>query len=431
MLRSRLKRFLVMLAVGITVAGCGKDTTAPEETTPETPTPETPAPPPTPRTESDLYLAAARLAWKYIENATQSSTGLAKATYTFQYATAWDIASQIGGTYSAHELGIIDDANYDGRIKKILSTLQSVALFDNAGFNRFYDTETGRMVRRDFTLSSTGFGWSTTDIGRLLIWLKILAVKQPQYAAQAQAIVNRLNYSKLINNGTLMGTDVAANGVRSTYQETGLGYEQYAAAGFTLWNHRPSSSMDATSHATQVDVLGVKVYIDTRGEARTTSEPYVMMGMETGWYNAALADQAQRVLAAQQARYDQRKILTMVTEDALPDTPPYFFYYYSVYRAGKGSFAVEGPDKGTFVDQPRWVSSKATFAWRALVPTPYTLVALNAVQSAAIPGQGWGGGVLESNLQPTGGASLNTAGVILEAALYQKSGHSFLSQPIS
>lgn len=153
------------------------------------------------------------------------------------------------------------------------------------------------------------------------------------------------------------------------------------------------------------------------------------MGLEIGWHAPQLHDQAQNVLAAQQARYDQTGTITMVTEDAMPD-PPYYFYYYSLYHSGK-TFVVEGPDYGTYVDQPRWASSKAAFAWRALFPTDYTLTAFNAVQAAAIPGDGWGAGVYEGSLKPTGDASLNTAAMILESALYHQRGTPFLSQPIS
>ena len=119
----------------------------------------------------------------------------------------------------------------------------------------------------------------------------------------------------------------------------------------------------------------------------------------------------------------------MATEDASPD-PPYFIYYDSIYHSGR-SFVVEGPDYNTFVDNPRWVSSKAAFAWRAIFPTDYTLTAFNAVQAAAIPGDGWGAGVYEGTLKPTGDASLNTNAMILESALYHQRGQPFLSQPIN
>jgi hypothetical protein len=416
------------LALVVAFAACSKDTTAPAGDA-TNPPPPPPPPPVTPTTESDVFLAGARTAWTFVENNTQASTGLAQAHDNFQYVTTWDIASQIAATYSAHELGIIDNANYDTRIKKILATLTTLPLFQGAAFNRFYDSKTGQMVDRNFKTSSTGFGWSTTDIGRLLTWLRILAVNQPQYATQATAIKNRLNMSRLISGGTLQGVDVDSNGSTVYYAETGLGYEQYAAGGFALWSQRASNSLNPTAYAKATSVLGVNVWIDSRGDARLTSEPYIMMGLETGWWASALSDQARAVLAAQQARNDQQGIITIVTEDAMPDAP-YYFYYYSVYHSGN-TFVVEGPGYGTVVSNPRWVSSKAAFAWRALIPTAYTLKAFNAVQVAAIPGDGWGAGVYESTLKPTGYATLNTAGMILESALYQKIGHSFLSQPIS
>lgn len=415
-------RYFAAIALVTSFAACSKDTTAPGDVT-------TPPPPVTPTTESDVFLAGAKTAWKFVENNTQASTGLAKAHDTFQYVTTWDIASQIAATYSAHELGIIDNANYDARINKILSTLTTLPLFQGAAFNRFYDSQTGQMVDRNFKTSATGFGWSTTDIGRLLTWLRILSVNQPQYAAQATAIKNRLNMSRLISGGTLQGVDIDANGNTVYYAETGLGYEQYAAGGFALWSQRASNSLNPTATAKSTSVLGVNVWVDSRGNARLTSEPYIMMGLETGWWASALSDQAHAVLAAQQARNDQQGIITIVTEDAMPDAP-YYFYYYSVYHNGN-TFVVEGPGYGTIVSNPRWVSSKAAFAWRALIPTDYTLKAFNAVQTAAIPGDGWGAGVYEGTLKPTGDASLNTNGMILESALYQKLGHSFISQPIS
>jgi hypothetical protein len=413
-------RFYAAIALVALLGACSKDSTAPDNSggTPEVPPPGT-----------DVWMAGAQTAWTFVANNTQASTGLAKAHDTFQFVTTWDIASQIAATYSAHELGIIGDADYDSRIKKILATLTTLPLYQGAAFNRFYDSQTGQMVDRNFKASTTGFGWSTTDIGRLLTWLRVLAVNQPQYSAQATAIKNRLNMSRLISGGTLMGVDVDASGTTITYAETGLGYEQYAAGGFALWGERASNSLNPTANAKAATVLGVNVWIDGRGNARLTSEPYIMMGLETGFWAPALKDQAQAVLAAQKARSDQTGIITMVTEDAMPD-PPYYFYYYSVYHSGN-TFVVEGPGYGTVVNTPRWVSSKAAFAWHALMPSDYTVKAFNAVQAAAIPGDGWGAGVYEGSLRPTGYATLNTAGMILESVLYHKNGQPVLSQPIS
>src|SRR5207248_8588810 len=114
-----LKALIGLSAVSVALA-CGADATSPDQSL---------------SGEDKVFADAARTAWAFVQNNTQASTGLAKAHYTFQYVTTWDIASEIAATYAAHELGIIDDANYDGRIRKILGTLSGLPLVDGAAFN--------------------------------------------------------------------------------------------------------------------------------------------------------------------------------------------------------------------------------------------------------------------------------------------------------
>src|SRR3954467_218882 len=376
--------------------------------------------------ERELYMSAARTAWAFVNRNYQAATGLARAHDTYQFVTMWDVASALAATSSAHELGLVADAVYNQRIQRALATLSTMDLFDGAAFNKSYDSKTGKMIDRSQRISARGYGWSVTDIGRLLIWLRIIAINQPQYATQANAIVRRLNISRLISDGYLQGTDIdPRSGQLRVYPEGRMGYEQYAAAGLALWGFRAASALDARINALPVDVLGVTVMADKRGDERITSEPYIMMGMETGWYSPELRQQAWRVLAAQEARFKATGTLTMASEDALPD-PPYYFYYYNIYRQGR-AFAVDAPAGQGFVEGPRWLSSKAAYAWHALLPSPYTLAVLQAVQGSAISGRGWGAGVYEGSLRATGDASLNTAALILEAALYQLRGHPFLS----
>jgi len=379
--------------------------------------------------ERQLFLNASRTAWAFVNRNYQASTGLARAHDTYQYVTLWDVASTLAATYSAHELGLVTDAVYAQRMQRALATIAVMDLFDNAAFNKSYDSKTGKMVDRSQRISKRGYGWSIIDIGRLLTWLRIIAVNQPQYATQANAIVKRLNFSRLINDGYLQGTDIEpGSGQLRVYQEGQMGYEQYAAAGLAAWGFRAEKALDARLNALPVQVFGVTVTADKRGDERITSEPYIMMGMETGWYSPDLRDQAARVLAAQEARYKSTGIVTMVREDALPD-PPYYFYYYSVYSHGR-SFVIDSPAGDGYLDKPRWLSSKAAFAWHALLPSAYTLTVLKAVQPAAKPGRGCGAGVYERTHRPTADTNLNTAALILEAALYKIRGHPFLPTPL-
>jgi hypothetical protein len=441
----RIDRIVCALILILTLASAAQleaQRTRRSTSRPKTPTktPVKPAPAPTPATasapsgptiptalvdERELYLNASRTAWAFVNRNYQPSTGLARAHDTYQYVTLWDVASALAATYCAHELGLVTDAVYTQRVQRALATISTMDLFDGAAFNKSYDSKTGKMIDRSQRISSRGYGWSVTDIGRLLIWLRIIAINQPQFATQANAIVKRLTISRLMNNGYLQGTDIdPQTGQLRVYPEGRMGYEQYAAAGLAVWGFRADKALDARLNALPVQVLGVTIVADKRGDERITSEPYIMMGMETGWYSPELREQAWRVLAAQEARYKATGTLTMASEDALPD-PPYYFYYYNIYRQGH-AFAVDAPAGQGFVEGPRWLSSKAAFAWHALLPSPYTLAALQAVQGASISGRGWGAGVYEGSLRPTGDASLNTAALVLEAALYQLRGHPFL-----
>jgi hypothetical protein len=388
------------------------------------------APPLTAEEERRIYLNGARTAWAYFERFYQPATGLAWAHHKFEFTTMWDAASLMGATWSARELGLISQQAYDQRIRTLLTTLNRLKLVDEIAFNTFYAAKTGEMVaedeRNNYRPTSVGTGYSVTDLGRLLIWLRILA-NEPQHARLATAVVSRLNMGELVRDGYPRGMVIKGRN-RHHYPETAQGYLQYATSGFALWGQKVSEGLDVRTGASIKNILGQRIYVDDRDSDKIVSEPFMMMGLETGWFTPDLNQQTASVLAAQEERFRRTGIITLVSEDALPD-PPYFFYYYSLYRDGE-SFVVDGPGPDSRVDQPRWVSAKAAFAWHALLPSPYTTAALRAVQPAAIPGIGWGSGVYERTLRPTGEPSLNTNALILEAAAYKMRGRPFLSATI-
>ena len=375
--------------------------------------------------ERQLYLDAARTSWNLVNRITEPSTGLARAHARYAYVTLWDIAGVIAANYTAHELAFIDDATYDRHIQRILATLSSVDLYDKTAFNRIYDAQTGRMVDNAGKISNVGAGWSSVDIGRLLVWLRIVSVKQPKYLPLATQVVRRLNMSKVLDDGFLQGLQVdPKTGKKETFTEDEIGYQQYALSGFSMWGARVNpDGLDVRRNVAAVNVMGVRLLISSPGNDRVMSEPFIMIGMETGFRTADIARQATQVLAAQTARYQQMKIVTAVTEDALPD-PPYYFYYYSVYHRGN-PFVVESLDD-KIVQNPRWVSAKAAFGWNAVLPNAYTQLLVRTVRPAGTP-DGWGSGVYEDTLRPTGVPSLNTAALIMESALYKTRGRPILA----
>jgi ankyrin repeat protein len=368
--------------------------------------------------DGQTFAQAAEAAWQYVERNYRPSTGLIDSTAAYPYTTVWDIGSDIGALYAGHELKYIGDAEYDRRMRRLLGTLASVKLYDNAAFNKVYSTRTGAMITRGDQSSAHGYGWSAIDIGRLLVWLKILAVNEPAYAADAEKVVRRLAMDRLVAGGYLRGEDLDHSGAPRRYQEGRIGYEQYAAAGFAAWGAKPDKALRLAENRLPLKVMGREMPADIRGGDRITSDPLILMGLELGW-DPEMEKFAAAFLASQEARYRQTGRVTLAAEDAI-SRPPYFFYYYCAFANGK-AFGLDVQDPRGAVEQPRWVSSKAAFAWHALRPSAYTELALRTVAPARTPA-GWGAGVYEGSGGSTGTLNVNTAAVILTSALFQSRG---------
>lgn len=373
--------------------------------------------------DQQLLDEAADVAWRYVTRYYVPSTGLVAAVPNYDYATIWDIASGLAAIYCAGELNLIDRKEADARLLRALETLARYPLFEATAFNKVYSVTTGSMVDRAERHSESGYGWSTTDIGRLLIWLRVLATSREALSEPAGAVARRLDYGRLIEGGYLWGEDADARGERRRYQEGQIGYEQYAARGFALWGHPAEHALDFERNALPITVMGQPLVADLRQRDRLTSDPFVLSGLELGW-EPREAPLARALLAAQRERHARTGIVTMVGEDALAE-PPHFFYYYGVF-ANNRAFGLDVQTPRAFVDGPRWISTKAAFGWHALVPSAYTLRAVRAVAPAAGPA-GWASGVYERG-GSTNVPNINTAAVVLEAALYQRLGRPILQR---
>lgn len=364
------------------------------------------------------YADAAAMAWAYVNRHYRSSTGLIEPTSGYPYATVWDMGSGLAALYAAHELKLLNTADYDRRVSKALNTLKTAALFDDAGFNKLYSTRTGGMVGNDGRATSRGFGWSALDIGRLLVWLKILADHQPQHRDAATAVARRLTMDRIVSGGYLYGEDLDHTGAPRRYQEGRIGFEQYAARGFALWGASPTRALHLHENSVPITVMDLPLPGDIRGGDRITSDPLVLIGLELGW-DPDIEEFALQFMRVQEARYRKTGVVTLTGEDAI-DVAPHFFYYYCAFTNGK-AFGVDVQERRAVVDGPRWVSAKAAFAWHVLRPTAYTDLAVRTVSGARGP-HGWGSGVYEGSHEPTGASNINTAAVILTAALVHAHG---------
>jgi hypothetical protein len=363
--------------------------------------------------DKKFYRDMAHDAWSYFQTNYQSGTGLVNATPEWPNNTLWDVGGQLLATLSAKELGLVSPADYQARMTKALSTLDRLELFRNAGYNKLYSTKNGSLSREG------RFGWSATDLGRLFVALKIVAQRDPQFAAQAERIVRRNDFKEIVRDGYMYGELVGSNGKPWAFQEGRIGYEQYAAAGFSQWGADVGNALQVKKNAQPVTVLGVPLLQDRRFQDRLLSEPFILQGLELG-LNGDMRDLAANVLKVQQARFDSTGKITMVSEDAV-SVPPEYFYYYCVYCNGK-PFVIDVSSPGKEKDSPRWVSTKAAFGWHALMPSPYTKKVTDYVTAARDAKHGWASGVYEKTGASTNTWDINTAAVLLEIAYYQLRG---------
>lgn len=399
-IRTSIRARLICGALLVAVVGCDRASAREPETAQAGAT-----------ADEKLYRDLARASWSYLDRYYQPSTGFVNATPEWFNTTLWDLGGQLLAFHAAKELELLGKDEYERRTRKTLSTLETLSLSDGVAFNRIYSTKDG-------SPNAAGAGWSATDLGRFLLALKILAIREPQFAAQAERIARRNDFTKLARGGYLYGRAVGPKGA-SDFQEGRIGYEQYVAEGFAQWGIDVRNARQMKLNARPVKVLGVPLLADKRGFDRLLSEPFILHGLELG-LSGDMRALAQNLLRAQEARFRQTGQVTIASEDALA-VKPHHFYYYCVYCNGKPFVIGISSPRQTF-DEPRWVSTKAAFGWHALMPDAYTATAVEHVTPARDAQHGWATGVMEGTRASTRTYDVNTAVVLMEIAYYQLRG---------
>ena len=368
-------------------------------------------------------LSAAKQAWQYFEQNWQEKTGFVNAVENYPWTTLWDQGSAILGIHSARQLEIIDPGEFERKISKLLSTLETLPLPATGLPNKAYSTTTGEMRQLDNTPDSEGkSGWSALDTARFLIALHTLKIHYPEYSAKIDKIVSRWDLSKLEQDGWLYGGIPTQPGEIKYFQEGRLGYEQYAAYGLKLWGIEAINALH-NPPTKNIEVEGITLKADQRNYANSnagnylTNDPYLLWGLEMGWSNDNKS-QVINLLQAQEKRYQSTGILTAVNEDSLDRFP--HFLYYSVYANGDRWNAIT--PQGKSFPELKFLSTKAAFAASALFPNnSYTQSLKQAVNQTAIKNRGYPGGIYEDqNLGVNKVFNVNTNAVILESILYQQ-----------
>jgi hypothetical protein len=376
-----------------------------------------------PRKLTAEEMRMARIAWTYFKNNTRTETGMVNSVNNYTASTMWDTASYMLGTISAERLGIIQRKEMVSRMRALMKTLETMPLVDNKLPNKSYSTATGKMVTYTNKESPNGIGWSAIDIGRVLVPLNTMAWRYPELTEQARRVIARWDFASISRNGQMMGAVRDKQGALKYLQEGRVGYEQYAAKSLGLLGLDVGRALNWNEFLQYVDIYGIKVPADKRdakmygAQNFVVSENYMLDGLEYG-FDGTSREYAWRIYQAQKGRYNDKKILTAISEDHL-DGPPYFIYSTLFANGKKWNVITEnGKDAEAF----RMLSTKAVFAWHALYRDDYTSKMLATITPLANPEKGWPAGRYEATGQTNQSFNANTNGIVLESLAYIQQG---------
>jgi len=399
-----------------------------------------------PLSETEKQWAAA--AWKYFENNYNPQTGLYNSVDGYKTATLWHMGDSLAALIAARELELIPVCDFDKRLSELLHFLNTMDLFYGKLPNKMYNTEEGStdilktQKHKEATQENKEeIGWSATDIGRLLIWLRILKTRYPEYAEYADRAVLRWNFCDLIDScGTLYGGIKAADGSVRTFQEGRLGYEEYAAKGFQLWGFDTQMASRFEPFET-VRIYNYDIPYDRRTQregdsiAPVMSHTFMLDGMEFNWDQAKdnypgldsvhtdsqMAKLAKSIYKVQETRFLEEHIFTARTDYRVQEEP--FQIFSTIFAEGYPWNVLTA--NGEYQKNAALVSTKAAFGMWVLWETPYTDKLMNLMQCLHDSQQGW----YEGRFEQTGGylksLTIETNAAVLEALLYKAKGKLF------
>lgn len=373
----------------------------------------------------------AKVAWKYFQNNYQAGTGLVSSSDKGNAATIWTVGDSLAALYAARRLNLVDDREVNLRLTALLSFLNRMPLAGSVLPNRTYRTDTGSPL--DAKGDSGMEGWSSIDIGRLLIWLRMGRRLSPSMAEYFDKAVLRWDVCHALDSsGTLYGGTIQGSNVQ-TFQEGRLGYEEYAAQGFQSWGFATDQASRIEPFAT-TRILGIEIYYDSRDErssgilAPVVSLPYILDGLEFNWETIQAdtepgADETYRGLArniyrVQAARYREQGVLTARSDHAISHPP--FYVYDSIFALGYPWNTISA--SGQRDSQDALVATQVVFPMRVLWKSKYTDTLTDAVKQLYDPERGW----YEGRYELTGGTetilTARTNALVLESLAYQVEG---------
>ncbi|MFT6299694.1 MAG: hypothetical protein ACJAWC_003067 [Yoonia sp.] len=365
--------------------------------------------------DHDLVRNDAELAWRYFRNLTNPETGLLASTAflargkttLYNYATMWDVGSQIFGMIAAVELDLMELTELNSWAERLIASLPTVVLQGLRLPSSIFHAGNNEAPDQSFT---------TCDAGRLLSALHRLRTFSPALKDIIESKVDSWDLQSTIHDGRMQ--DLTVNRTIDRFISHCTGYSARAYGAFGVTADSPYAELDGHHDA---DAM-IKLLYSASTIGSIGAEPLLLEGVEVGFSQTSqyLAD----MLFAAQIE-DNRETGTMrcVSECPLDQAPWFTYQGYSINNFAKPwNVQVRSYDERyaspEFLKSIEVVSVKAAFLWATTHPHSYSSELVNYVRARArIEGFGFSPGIYqETGLAMADYSDLNTNGIILEAA---------------
>jgi len=369
--------------------------------------------------------AWARVAWRYFENNTQPQTGLVNGSDKQPRVTLWQMGDTLIALLAARELGLVQEAEFDARLTRLLGTLNRLTLTETRTPGRLYSSRTATPV--DFSGKPAKSGWSAKDMARLMLALRLTAERAPQYREYLDKIVLRWNFCPVMDKEGELWSASLQDGQPVVREELRLGESEYAASAFRLWGFPVGKAFTPPSR--NVIIYQRSLPVDARDPRTTwqpsllTTLPAMLPGLEFGWQppgvppevQKALRDRAEGVWLSQKSRWERDKVLTARADFTLAQAP--WHVEDSVW--GNGYAWNTLGDDGKYYPRLAQVTTKAVFMLWTLWDTEYTDALMAVTTHLNDPLRGWFEGRVEATGDINSTITLSTNAMVLEALLYK------------
>jgi hypothetical protein len=369
--------------------------------------------------------ARGKAAWSYFRSTRSGATGVVEAIAGSGFTTPSAIGDQIAAAIAADRLHLIDRREFDDTISSALTFLSGMPLSNGEMPARYYSTRDGGLI--DPPRPGVDPGWSSIDAGRLLVWLRVLADRYPQYEPFVVRALSRWQTCRAVDEaGHLRSALPSGQGLLNA-PETQGGATLYAAQGFRAWGESTASLVSASGED-RLTIEGEDFALTDRPPLE--SGPYALLGIEFGWeapggQKLAQARAMEERLWQVQTRRWQRTGLVTARGDFRRTSAPYAVT--DAVLSGGYPWSTTGEDGKAYAELAL-VSTRTGFLLAALHSGGQAKALTDTLSTLYDPASGWYEGRYESSGAYEWTRSSATNAAVLESILYRNAGKLFSAE---